>query len=97
MTNEASASNGWSTFKRLLKNVIDKHAPLVQKKIRGRDCPWLTTEIRKDIDEETFFCEKQDKQEKKMNGLCVVALEAQSHTQLDIVRLSIREKVCKKI
>jgi len=28
-TNEADASNGWSTFKLLLKNVIDKHAPLV--------------------------------------------------------------------
>ena len=32
MTNEASTSNGWSTFKRLLKNVVDKHAPLVQRR-----------------------------------------------------------------
>ena len=44
---EPTASNGWNTFKRLLKIVIDKHAPFIQKKIGGRDCPWLTNEIKK--------------------------------------------------
>ena len=61
VTNEASASSGWSTFKRLLTNVIDKHAPLVQKKIRGRDCPWLANEIRHKMNERDFLLRKARK------------------------------------
>ena len=63
--NEASASNGWSTFKRLLKSVIDKHAPLGQKKIRGCDCPWLTNEIRKKTNERDFLLRKAKKDKRR--------------------------------
>ena len=50
VTNEANASNGRNNFKQLLKIVIGKHATLVRKKIPGRDCPWLSNEIRKERD-----------------------------------------------
>ena len=48
---EDKVNSGWNNFKILLKAVIDKHAPLKKKKIRMRDCPWLTNEIRKKINE----------------------------------------------
>ena len=60
VTKEPTASNGWNTFKRLLKIVIDKHAPFIQKKIRGRDCPWLTNEIKK-INKKDFLLRKARK------------------------------------
>ena len=57
-TREDNVHNGWKTFTSLLKTVIDKHAPLEKKKIRGRDCPWLTSEIHKKINERDFFLRK---------------------------------------
>ena len=57
-TREDNVHNGWKTFKSLLKTVIDKHAPVEKKKIRGHDCPWLTSEIHKKINERDFFLRK---------------------------------------
>ena len=31
----------------ILLKAINRHAPLIQKKVRGRDCPWLTNNLRK--------------------------------------------------
>ena len=29
-----------------LKNVFDQHASFIEKRVKGRKCPWLTSEIR---------------------------------------------------
>ena len=40
----------WSDFKAKFVAVADRHAPLIQKKVRGIDnCPWMTGKIKKDI------------------------------------------------
>ena len=36
----------WNGFKTITANTTNKHAPLVEKTVRGRDCPWLTREIK---------------------------------------------------
>lgn len=40
VTRESNINKAWDIFKRLLKSVIDKHAPLNKKRVRGRDSPW---------------------------------------------------------
>ncbi|XP_057299539.1 uncharacterized protein LOC130630163 [Hydractinia symbiolongicarpus] len=33
--------SAWSYFKNILLTVIDKHAPLIQKRVKAGKCPWL--------------------------------------------------------
>ena len=37
---------------------VSKHAPLVEKSVSGRDCPWLTSEIKSNIRERDFYIRK---------------------------------------
>ena len=46
VTQETDINKAWNIFKSQLKSVINKHAPLAKKKLRGRDCPWLTNGIK---------------------------------------------------
>ena len=36
----------WSFFKEKLQNIYNNHAPLIEKRIKGRPCPWLTSNIK---------------------------------------------------
>lgn len=46
ITLDPNVNSAWVTFKRLLLSVIDKHVPFIEKTVRGRYCPWLTSEIK---------------------------------------------------
>ena len=37
----------WEIWKKLFLEVLDKHAPLQQKKIRSKKVPWITSDIKK--------------------------------------------------
>ena len=39
------AEIAYNTFESILTKVVDKHAPVTQKKVRGLHCPWRTPEI----------------------------------------------------
>ena len=39
----------WSILKDKLKTVFDKHAPKITKRVKGRFCPWLTVEVKQQI------------------------------------------------
>ena len=41
----------WSTrdIRDILQRCIDKHAPLISKKVKGRLCPWLTPDVKKEM------------------------------------------------
>ena len=39
-------NTAWNAFKTIIANIINKHAPLVERTVRSRDCPWLTREIK---------------------------------------------------
>ena len=51
VSDETDVNKAWNIFKHLLIEVIHKHAPLVKKKVCGRDCPWLNNEIRTKMNE----------------------------------------------
>ena len=38
-----------SRFKCILQQSIDKHAPLITKKIKGRLCPWMSREVKSEM------------------------------------------------
>lgn len=46
MTRNNDLHNAWNGFKTIIVNIINKHAPLVERTMHGRDCPWLTTGIK---------------------------------------------------
>ena len=41
-----NVDEAWSLWKYNFTAECDKHAPLIDKKVRGRNCPWLTLEIK---------------------------------------------------
>ena len=41
-----------------------KHAPMFERKITGRDCPWLTSEIRSKINQRDYLLRKAIKGQK---------------------------------
>ena len=42
-------NTAWSLLKNILQQCIDKHAPLLEKKVKGRLCPWLTQELKREM------------------------------------------------
>ena len=42
-------NTAWSILKNILQQCIDKHAPLLEKKVKGRLCPWLTQEVKREM------------------------------------------------
>ena len=54
-------------FKSLLKSVIDKHAPLTKKRVRGRDSPWFTNEIKTKTYERDYYLRKARKSGKEID------------------------------
>ena len=55
-------------FKSLLRNVIDNNAPLKEKKIRGKDNPWLTSSIKQKINTRDYHLRKARRM-RKLTGL----------------------------
>ena len=67
VTQEPDINNAWDTFKSLLKSVIDKHAPLTKKRVRGRDSPWFTNEIKTKTYERDYYLRKARKSGKQID------------------------------
>ena len=42
-------NTAWAFLKNSLQQCIDKHAPLIEKKVKGRSCPWLTSFVKKEM------------------------------------------------
>lgn len=41
-----NVNTAWSFYKDKLTNIFNKHAPVFDKRVKGRLCPWMTTDIR---------------------------------------------------
>ena len=54
----------WLNFKSAFISVVDRHAPVINKRVRGIDCPWLNGEIKKVMHER----DKQSKIARKTNS-----------------------------
>ena len=40
-----------NVFNNLLETTFNKHAPLINKRVKGRSCPWLNHEIKTKMNE----------------------------------------------
>ena len=46
----------WHDFKNAFVSVADRHAPIIQRRVRGIDnCPWLNKEIKSDLRQRDYF------------------------------------------
>ena len=46
VTSNIDLNTAWNCFKTMFSAAIDKHAPMVKRSVRGRDCPWRTNSIK---------------------------------------------------
>ena len=44
---QSDVNHAWYQMYNILLKAINRHAPLIQKKVRGRECSWLTNSLRK--------------------------------------------------
>ena len=52
----------WTDFKRAFVTVADRHAPVIQKRVRGVDnCPWLNRSIKVNMRQRDYFLKKARK------------------------------------
>lgn len=56
--NISSFNCAWNAFKDLIQSCVDKHAPLIEKNNSGKDCPWLTSQIKAKMNERDFLLRK---------------------------------------
>ena len=59
----------WHHWVALFNQILDKHVPLVQKKIANRQIPWITAQIRKEIRKKTPLYKKFRKNTTNMNWI----------------------------
>ena len=60
-------TNAWNKFKELLIACVNKHAPVIEKTISGRECPWLTSEIKGKIKERDYYLKKARKSKSEID------------------------------
>ena len=46
---QTNVNEAWSAFKELFLNLLNKHARIMERNVRGRDLPWLNNAIKKAI------------------------------------------------
>ena len=56
-----------SNFKTKFTEVTNKHAPLIEKKVRGRETPWLSNEIKQLMRERDYAHRKARKTNKELD------------------------------
>ncbi|KAK2558583.1 hypothetical protein P5673_018760 [Acropora cervicornis] len=59
--NNVCVDNAWTRFKAIFLQVVDRHAPFIEKRVRGRDCPWITGQIKREIRHRDFLLKKARK------------------------------------
>ena len=67
VTQESNVNKAWDIFKSLWKSVIDKHAPLIKKRVRGRESPWFTNEIKIKAHERDYYLRKARRTNKEID------------------------------
>ena len=56
-----TVESAWENFRNIFLSAIDKYAPLIRKKIRGRPCPWLRNETKREMVERDWLLKKATK------------------------------------
>ena len=45
----------WDNWQTKFLSAVDKHAPLINKRVRGRETPWITSKIKNSMRERDYF------------------------------------------
>ena len=51
-------NDAWKLWEKLFVDKCETHAPLVNKKVRGQCCPWLTSDLKKLMNERDYYLKK---------------------------------------
>ena len=62
-----NVTQAWNLFKNAFLNQINKHAPIVSKRIRGRPCPWLTEELSAELNKKDQLFRKAKKSQNPLD------------------------------
>ena len=86
--NCSDTNQAWKFFKETLTSIFSKHAPIVKKKVRGKPCPWMTSDIKKkmkDRDALLRICRRTKKEndtssyKRKRNEVNIAVRKAKSN------------------
>ena len=55
---ELDPNKMWETWKNVFTSIADKHAPLRTRKVRTKHTPWLTNEVKKQINHRDYLKQK---------------------------------------
>jgi hypothetical protein len=67
VTRNNDFNTAWDGFKTIITNIINKHAPLVERTVQSKDCPWLTREIKQKMYD--YQLRKQNEQKIPRTGV----------------------------
>ena len=59
--NSSNVNEAWNKMKNIVLEVVDKHAPRIMKKVRGKLAPWLTDDVKKLMNERDKLLRKSRK------------------------------------
>lgn len=60
-------NEAWSFLKAILKKCIDKHAPAIKKRIKGKLCPWLTQKVKQEMNTKDQLLRKARKTNREID------------------------------
>lgn len=56
--NHSDVDNLWENFKQAFTTVASRHVPVMTKKVRGIDCPWMNSEIKRSMRQRDYYLAK---------------------------------------
>ena len=68
--NAPDLDTAYDNFQSIVVESVDKHSPMIRKKVRGLHCPWLTTEITDLIKTRDYHLKRAKEAAVTMIGLC---------------------------
>ena len=52
---QPDVNSAWNMFKRYVTTAVDTHTPLVERKIRGKENPWMSREIKIKMNSRDYY------------------------------------------
>ena len=65
----SNVNDAWAFFKRTLMPILNVHAPIIKKPIKGRQCPWLSADIKLAINDRDKMLRKARKTNKECDWI----------------------------
>ena len=51
-------NTAWNLFKSYVINTVNKHAPVIEKNVRGKECPWMSRVIKQKMNTRDYLLRK---------------------------------------